>query len=551
MAKRVLMIGLDGASPALIQKWKDDLPHLSRLMAEGAWGVLRSTMPPATLPAWPSMITGVNPGKLGIFGFRRRLPGSYRIGFNSLADTPVPTAWDILGQEGHTCGIIGFPSTFPPQPLNGFMVSGFPAPANDGRLVFTYPGELSRELDERFGGYELAAYESYQPGQEEAFITTWKRVARLHGKAAAWLAETRPWEFLAVIFLTIDRISHHFWRFIDPTHPGYDLDAAARWGDVIRDFYRLEDENVGRLLNLVDENDLILVTSDHGFCGRHRIFFLNEWLRHKGYLHLTGPVVQRRWLGRCVSPLVRLYQRRTWVRTLLAPFRRTTWRDHLMAAHHAHRFGRTRLEGSPVDWSRTTAYALDQHRLYLNLQGREPQGIVPLDAYDKLLSQLEQDLRNLTDEAGQRLPVATYRGREVYRGRFVHEAPDLLVFMDDYRCDVGGGLGGGHLFEPSLRLSGAHHPDGLLMIRGDGVRAGHRLTADITDIAPTILHALGAPVPAECDGQPIHQAFEEHADFRRRPVRRESSADRDREQHVWSEEEESQILDRLRDLGYV
>ncbi len=468
MTERVLVIGLDGASPVLIERWREDLPNLSRLMGNGAWGTLCSTIPHSTLPAWPSMFTGVNPGKLGIFGFRKRLPGSYRFGFSTLADSPAPTVWDVLAQVGRASGVIGVPGTFPPHPLHGFLVAGFPAPANDGRLTFTYPASLSRRLDERFGLYELEVYETYRPGEGQAFADACARVADLQWEAAIWLAESQPWDFLVVVSLTVDRLSHYFWHFMDENHPDHTPESARRWGHILREFYRREDAYVGRLLDRTPENTLVVVASDHGFCGRHRVFYINEWLRRKGYLHLKAPVKKDGWLGRVVDLVVAAYQRYAWVRALLAPLRHSAARDRALAAHHAFRHGVIRLESAPVDWARTTAYALDQHRIYLDVQGRDPLGVVPPEAYEEVLSRLESDLKALRDAQGHPLAVEVHRGRDVYEGPFKDQAPDLTLFLDDYRCDLANGLGQEQLWGPAGRLTGVHHPDGVVILHGPG-----------------------------------------------------------------------------------
>jgi predicted AlkP superfamily phosphohydrolase/phosphomutase len=543
------MVGLDGASPALIAKWKDHLPNLSRLMDGGSWGVLRSTIPPYTLPAWPSMVTGMQPGKLGIFGFRRRIPGTSRFSFSTLSDSPVPPLWEILGVEGRRSVIAGLPSTYPPQELNGIMVSGFPAPANDGRLVFTFPEELSRQLDRRFGGYELQVYKSYEPGREQAFIDACKRVAEIHWEAARWLAETQSWDYLAFVSLTIDRASHYLWRFMDPDHPEYEPVQADRWGSAVRDLYCMEDGYLGRLLDMVSDDDLVLVTSDHGFCGRYRTFYINEWLRRKGYLELKGRLAEGGWLGRLMAPIVGLYQRKPWARSLMAPLRETRARDRMMSHHHAHRRGRLRMETAPIDWDRTVAYAADQHRIYLNERGYDSLG--EAFGYDSVLARLADELGDITDDQGSRLAAEVLKGHDIYDGPFAEEGPDLLLFLDNYHCDVNSSLGGSLFGQSSARLSGTHHPHGLIVLRGPGVRPAQRIEADIVDVAPTILHALEAPVLAESDGHPIWAAFDEASDFTRRPTRETSHEDRAQGGQTWSAEEEAQVMGRLQELGYL
>ncbi len=552
MVRRVWILGLDGAAPELVRRWQEDLPNLRRLMEEGAWGVLRSTLPPYTLPAWPSMATGVGPGKLGIFGFRRRRPGTYRFEFATFADAAVPTLWEILAAEGRRTGVVGLPGTFPPQPIEGFMVSGFPAPANDGRLTYTHPPQLSRQIEARFGTYEFEVYTPYAPGQEAAFFEACRRTARLHADVALWLADREPWDLLFVVFATIDRASHYFWHFQDPEHPAYDPEAARRWGSVLREIYRLEDAHLGRLLERVGEEDLVLVVSDHGFGPRTRTFFVNEWLRQKGYLALKAPPGSggRAW-GGWIGPLIRLYQRHRWLRTLWRPFRRTRLRRTLLQAHHARRFGHVRFEEAPVDWARTVAYALDQHRIYLNLKGREPQGTVPPERYEEILAQLEADLRSLTDEAGRPVPVQLIRGRDAFPGPFREEAPDLLLFLDGHRCDLSIGLGREELFGPAGLQTGTHRPEGIVILWGPGVRRGARIEGEIPDVLPTVLHALDLPIPEHCDGRVWLEAFEEASEVRRRPPRRRAFDRGRRVGYDWSAEEEAELRERLEDLGYL
>ncbi len=549
--QRVLVIGLDGASPHLIEHWRHDLPTLSRLMREGTWGTLRSVIPPYTLPAWPAMFTGVNPGKLGIFGFRDRAPGSYRFSFSAMAKCSAPAVWDVLGGEGRTCGVIGVPGTFPPYPVNGFMVSGFPAPANDGRLVFSYPPEVSRILDERYGLYELEVYESYRPGHEEAFARACFRVAQMQWEAALWLAQQHTWDLLVVVSLTIDKLSHYFWRFIDAGHPDYRLEEAEQWGHILKEGYRREDMYLGQMLEIVPDDTLVVVASDHGFCGRYRTIYINEWLRQKGYLRLNLASRENARVGRFMEPLVRAYQQNRWMRRLLAPLRRTALRDRALAAHHAYRYGTLRLEHAPVDWSRTVAYALDQHRIYLNLRGREPMGAVDPAEYESVLARLESELREMVDDDGRSPNVVTYRGRHIYSGPYRDEGPDLLLFCDDFHTDLSTAVGGGRVWAPAGHLSGVHHPDGVFILHGPGVRTGHRLDAHILDIAPTLLHALDAPIPAHCDGRVLHEAFVPSSPFCRRPPRYEHVEREAVRETEWAEEEEARMVERLEDLGYL
>ncbi len=148
---RILIIGLDGASPHLIKRWQDDLPSLRRLIAEGTSGTLWSVIPPRSVPAWYCFATGMNRAKIGIFGFSQRRPGTCDYTFANLTFCRAPTFWQWLNQYGVCTAVIHMPGTFPPHPVDGAMVSGWPAPLNRGNLIYTYPPELSREVDRFLG----------------------------------------------------------------------------------------------------------------------------------------------------------------------------------------------------------------------------------------------------------------------------------------------------------------------------------------------------------------------------------------------------------------
>lgn len=550
MTGRVIMIGLDGASPALVQRWQDDLPNLSSLIRRGAWGILKSTSPHYTVPAWHAMLTGVNPGKLGYFGFKDRIPGSYELKINTIHECQVPTVWDILGQEGKICGIVGVPGTFPPPSINGFAVSGFPAPANDGQLTFTSPKQLAGELEKRFGPYEFQVYESYRPGREKEFATACERVAELQWNAVSWLVAEYNWDFFAYVSLTIDRASHYFWRLSEPSHPDYESSEVEQWGDLLHYFYCLEDAQLGRVLKHLGSDDLVLVTSDHGFTGRYRTFFLNNWLRNNGYLRLASTVMHNDLLGRIVGPVVRFYQRSRFVRRILAPLRETTARHRVMMAHRVHKHGSLSVSEAPIDWKNTTAYGLGQDRIYLNLEDREPTGQVPKSNYEEVLDRLESELAQLEGPDGRMLEVGFRRGRDIFQGSISETAPDLLLSLENYHCGVAPGISDGEILGPSGRMSGNHHPDGLIIIAGPGVNNVNRLEADIVDIAPTILHALSAPILVDSDGRPLNSAFTSDSEFAKRVVDWTQRTEK-LEQVTWSEKDEADITEQLRDLGYL
>ncbi|MDQ7028785.1 MAG: alkaline phosphatase family protein [Ardenticatenia bacterium] len=558
---RILIIGLDGASPHLVRRWQDDLPNLRRLMAEGTSGTLWSVVPPRSIPAWYCFVTGMNPAKLGVFGFSQRRPGTYDYTFANFSFCQAPPFWEWLNRRGIPTGILHVPGTFPPRPVGGFLVSGWPAPLNRGNLTYTHPPELSREVDRFLGHpFEFISPKGIERDNEAEVLPERLRILQMHGDVAEHLLRTRPWQVALVVLAPLDRASHQFWKHMDPTHPQHDPERARHFGDALKRVYRASDEQVGRLLEIVDADDWVFVVSDHGFGPTHRTFYLNEWLRERGYLVLrdeaeVGRVGWRtRLIGRLSAPLFWLNQASPTFRRLMDPFKKRALSNFLRDEYvRAKERGLVRLNHLPVDWSRTRAYCPDESSLYLNLRGRDPQGVVePGVEAARLLDEIEAGLRALRHpDTGEPVAVQVHRKEAIYNGPFLSEAPELLIAMDDYRTDVMAELGFGALFDTRPVRSASHTLEGLFIACGPGIPAGRAMDVGLMDIAPTVLHLAGAAVPEEADGRVLLDLFDEESEPRRRPIQREPVGLAAEAGEAYTEEELAQVEKQLRDLGYL
>lgn len=267
---------------------------------------------------------------------------------------------------------------------------------------------------------------------------------------------------LVVVFDTVDRIQHMFWRTIDKEHPLYTDDLQARYGNVIENWYREVDELLGKVMGTINDNTVLLVLSDHGFAPFRRAVHLNTWLRQHGYLRLK----ENREEGRGY--------------------------------------------GQDIDWAHTRAYALGIGGVYLNLKGREPQGIVePGEEAKSLGATISAELQTLADpKDGHPVIRRVYRTKDVYKGPQTEQAPDLLIgFERGYRSSWQTALGGApkELIEDNTKKwSGDHIVDpelvpGILLVNRPFALA----EPSLTDIAPTILKMVGAAVPEAMDGRAL------------------------------------------------
>jgi predicted AlkP superfamily phosphohydrolase/phosphomutase len=454
-ASRALVIGLDCAAPQLVfDQWLDQLPTIRGLTERGAWGVLRSCDPPITVPAWSSMTSSRSPGSLGFYGFRNRRDHSYdKLTFADSRSVRVPRVWDLLSTRGRPVIVLGVPQTYPVSRVNGVMVSCFLTPDTE-TSQYTYPAGLKGEIEALVGRY-LVDVRNFRTDDKDRLLAEIEEMTEKRFRVAEHLLETRPWDLFFMVEMGTDRIHHGFWRFTDSEHRLYE--AGNQYEQAMLDYYRALDAKLGRLLRFADEDTAILLVSDHGAKRMDGGICVNEWLRREGYLHLKEEPD-----------------------------------------------GPTRLTPDLIDWSRTTAWGEGGYycRLFLNVEGREPEGIVPADQYERVRAELKDRLEGLGDDQGRPIGTLAHRPEELY-GEALGVAPDLLVYFGDlYWRSIGQvGTGTVHVFENDTGPDDANHAhEGLYILVADGVEPGRAEERDLRDVAPTLLRLLGEEVPADMEG---------------------------------------------------
>jgi predicted AlkP superfamily phosphohydrolase/phosphomutase len=297
---KALVIGIDSASPYLIQKWIDKLPNIRSVFETGAHGILKSIVPPESVPAWQCFATGKNPARIGIFGFTY-IGRDRQLKFGRT--TPdIGCFWDICSEKGMKVGVFNVPGTYPPYPVNGFMVSGFPVPT---RKVWSSPASLMDKIDSAVGGYEIdvpLTKPTEMKGGEKAYLPV---VQRLHDKSlqtAKLLVEWYNPDLFVMTLQGIDLVHHDFWKYMDnPDSP---------YSNVLRDWYINMDNAVGELRSQVGADTNVLLLSDHGSAPVSSALYVNKYLESNGLLTVKGPVKNkgdrytklRRWVLKNMPP---------------------------------------------------------------------------------------------------------------------------------------------------------------------------------------------------------------------------------------------------------
>jgi predicted AlkP superfamily phosphohydrolase/phosphomutase len=553
---RVLVIGIDGVTFDLFDPWMDRgiLPYLASLRAGGAHAPLRSVFPPITAPAWASFMTGKNPGKTGIFEFLFSEGGlDEPVPVNSTLCDGVPV-WEILSREGKRVIVLGIPVTYPPDPVNGYLVGGFLTPR--GVRDFTHPPELLDEIESEFGPYPIYHKEVYQKGKVGRLLDEAFSILRYRRAAALRLLREKEWDFAIAYFEGTDRLQHEVWHIFDETHPRADRGETRRYRERVLDFFREVDAAAAELAETASgPGDATIVMSDHGFGPIHYYLNFNVWLLNQGFLVLKKDAATRLRTLLFRAGLTPALGYRTAMRLGLAGLRLSRGVGGRSSLFRL--INRVFLSLENIDWTRTRAYSMGNYgQIYVNLAGREPHGSVAPSAYDATVRDLMERLRAIRDpEDGRPLLASVFHRDEYYKGPHVGRMPDVLFIPRDMKYKALGivDFTTRRFVEPTFGNSGDHRMTGIFLARGGPFAgAGERLPEiSICDVVPTILHVLGLPVPDDMDGRVLEEALKEswrreHAVRRRGPYEPRPRGGRD-----LSEAERREIVDRLKGMGYV
>jgi predicted AlkP superfamily phosphohydrolase/phosphomutase len=448
----VAVIGLDCGTPQLLfDKLADEVPNINALMARGMHGELASITPPITIPAWACAMSGKTPGQLGIYGMRNRKDTSYE-GLSIATSLAVkePQVWDLLGPAGMKSLLIGVPPGYPPRPLDGWRVSCFLTP--DSAPSFTHPEDLAVDIKEALDGEEyLFDVPNFREQGLDFVLQRLFTMTERRFTVARHLVRTKPWDYFMMVEMGPDRLHHVFWQYFDPSHIKYE--PGNPFETAFQDYYRFLDRQIGALIEALPDDTVIIVMSDHGARAMVGGVCFNNWLAQEGYLRFTEPVERP-----------------------------------------------TPIKEAPVDWGRTVAWGDGGYygRLFVNLKGREPQGVVDPSRYEELRDELTQKLQAMPGPDGGRLGTRVIRPQDVYP-EVTGVAPDLLVYFGDLDWRSVGQVGTGEIFtyENDTGPDGANHDRNAVFVMAGlpGLDPGPRQGLQLIDVGPSILSLYGLEAP--------------------------------------------------------
>jgi predicted AlkP superfamily phosphohydrolase/phosphomutase len=549
--QKVFLIGIDGGTFDIIKPMiaEGRLTTLSGIISNGSHGALLSTIPPLSPVAWTTLSTGMNPGKHNILDFLKKKPNSYEVEIMNASFRRARPIWNLLNRAGKMVGVINVPVTYPPDHVHGIMISGMDTPNQSGD--FMIPDTLAQELENAIGGYKLENIKFRSMGENpEKQVNALFSILENRYQTARYVLDNYPIDFMFMVFDTTDRAQHNFWKYND--HGTIKTGPSEKCRGLIQESYDRVDRKIGDLVEKLGPEDMVIIASDHGFTSIRSGVRLNLWLSRNSYLTFRRKMPLHRRAVKKINSVAR-----TRVKNILS--------EGLIKKIRGGGSRKEQINVLPsVDMKKTKAFCISSYGIYLNLKGREPDGIVePGDEYEKLREKIMSDLLQLRDPStGEQVIDEVLKKEDVVHGQYTDSAPDIYItwrsgyfFMGERQQTLFNIKSTGDDIFTAHNWSGQHARNGIFIIKGPHIKKNHQIeNANIADIAPTIMYLMGLDIPEQMDGKVLLEVIEEEY-LKQVPVRRlvdsgENSLSQE-PPHGFSKVEADSVMDRLRDLGYM
>jgi predicted AlkP superfamily phosphohydrolase/phosphomutase len=492
---KICILGLDGAPPELV--FGDErLANIRRLMDMGVYGRLESVIPPTTVPAWMCMCTSQDPGSLGVYGLRDRVDHAYedhsyeKPGFANSASIKPLAMWDQLAREGKRSIVVGVPPNYPPREINGVSVGCFLTP--DTKNDFTHPASFKEKINELVGDYPVDV-KNFRTDRKDRLKKDWLkeeifRMSEKQWKVVHWLLKEQEWDYFHFVDIGLDRMHHGFWNHFDKEHVQYE--PGNPYQNAIPEYYLWLDQQIGKALELLDEDTVVLIVSD---CGAQRldgVIAINEWLIREGLLVL-----------------------------------------------HEYPMAVTPFDKLNVNWSETRAWSEGGYfaQVFFNVQGREAQGVIPAGEYESFQNEMKARLEALADDKGHPMHSSVFKPKELYK-HVRNVAPDLIAHLGGHYWRSIGSVGHGAIRVQENATGGCNPAQhGMFILAAPNCPlSGEYDGARLLDIAPTLLDLAGYEIPETMQGRSLVAGME-----------------KEKKTPGGDSGDEQLILDRLAGLGYV
>ena len=541
--RKLMIICIDGATLDLIKPWahKEILPTFKKLIAEGSYGKLKSTTPPLTAPAWVSFATGKNPGKHGIFDFVQRESNSYKFRFVDASKRKSTTFWKIASNHGKKVGVFYLPLTYPPEEVNGFIIPGLGAPKRQGTI---YPQKMRRELIKLYGYVEIVEKSRHIPKGDRAKVLkeSVSKITKICLDISRYLVKKYMPDLFITYFEEVENSHHYAWKYFDDRLPTSKTLGTKAYRDLIKTAYVEVDKALGKLIDEFKEEYDFIIVSDHGY-----------GLRYKAGKH--------KFIGGLLAE-IDLMRLKTSKQLIFRGFNKDKLYNILsklkLNAFLARIIPRKIISALPekinledVNWKETIAYSYgDPSYVYINLKGREQEGIVKKEEYERVRDEITRKLREIKDpKIDESVFEMIYKREELFQGNSLEKAPDIICITREIPTVFDGERFENNFSSSIDMITDWHQQHGIFFAYGKSFAKGKEVNCEIIDIAPTALYFLGVPIPRDIDGRVVTKIFEKKLEPPKYLDVEQKKKTLDYKK--LSEKEEKEIKRRLEDLGYL
>ena len=535
----VLTIGIDGGTFKTLQPMMDlgIMPRLKEAMARGTYALAESVIPTNSAAAWSSIMTGLNPGKHGIFYFNEleRTEAGPKWGrivnFSSIHGT---TLWKILGDHGLRVCVVNVPITYPPEDVNGILISGLLAPSESSN--YTYPSELRNDLVDY--KIDINLMDEDRPSKEDWYkhiLREVTEITKVRNRNVISLLKKEDWDFVMVVYRETDDVQHFLWHVISQ---GLSKSGETTYFPLVKEYFSLLDSSIGELLDRMGEETDTFIISDHGFDAMPtRIFDLDSWARSRELQFYRSGYAQIRITALGLIRKIISNQNFAEIVKFVSQERKVA---------NTLEFGVVKNKDNLINWQRTLAFKFGDG-LALKLESMD-------DARMYSIKQaIRKDLISMVDPGEKSKPITDVVERDlVYKGPFSSRAPDLVVIPSaKYKLST---IPGTKMFEnsPKIELTGEHDRHGIFIALGPNIRRSGQIdNVSILDFFPTLLELFNIDLPSDLDGKVLQSILIQTGPKEPRRLAEYAPAMTAKSMTEFSRSEEEDLRERLSRLGYL